>query len=218
MIGLGLLGFAMPWLGSRFYFAPEVSGAFAGALVAGAATLGGVLLQGWITRRQAREADEAARAKVKSLIVSELVVIANRLITIQRHVDNTLCGVESDAPGSMGGVDMGKFRPEILRGMPRTDAMGAELLRLSKEEIAAFVNFRLALDQTLSDMRYFLREDGETRYFDAKFVQASLNDLRTELIKLFEIIAPDQTLKSRKGGHRRAVEVLRELAQQTAPS
>ncbi len=168
-----------------------ISGAWGGALIAAGATLAGVLIAAGQTRRDAAIEARRRRHSVNALVVAEISVIADRLITMKPIIDSLMKEADHKQP-----VLLGNIRQRYIGSMPITRSISSDLALLPQNHVAAITCFLTELDLFLSDFAQFSVPSGELSYWTALFLQTRLDKMCEQLGGLFEIIAPGESTKN----------------------
>lgn len=189
LIVLALLGFLVPLLVPSTVVPGSVTGAWGGALIAGAGAMLGILISTLQSRRDAEAAHAAQRRQVKAVIVSEMNTMAKRLSTLKRAVDRALTGAPRDQV-----VVLGRIREKLVGSMPMTRSVVPQISILPEADVSAITEFLSDLDLFLSDFHELLSPNGRIPYQRAMFLQMRLAFLCGGLAALFEVLAPDHSV------------------------
>lgn len=185
----------------------DVTGAWGGALIAGAAALIGIQIATFQTRRNAISSDGKQRERVCALIVAEMTVLAERMVSIVPIIDKIMAHHPHNEP-----VSIGHLRQRVIGSMPLTRLIAPQITLLLNDQISALTRFLTELDLFLSDLGQFSAPEGSLPYWTALFLQTRLHNFCEQLSHLFEIMAPNLQITSEAGASEPAATVLGRLA------
>ncbi len=207
VIVLAIGGFLVPLVHPFGVTSSGISGAWGGALIAAGATLAGVLIAAGQARRDTVIRNDERRTKVSAVVVAEITVIADRLITIKPIIDSLLKNAPHNHP-----VALGNLREQYIGSMPITRSIASDLGLLPEEHVAAITWFLSELDLFLSDFHQFSVPSGNLPHSDALFLRSRLNQMCGQLGRLFEIIAPEKSANNPAGQSEPVGKILNDLS------
>ncbi|WP_287999501.1 hypothetical protein [Acidiphilium sp.] len=189
IIAMLLGGFLVPLLVPSAILKGSVTGAWGGALIAGASALSGVKIAEFQARRTNAEIVDGERLSIETLVIAEMTVLAERLITTIPLIKKLMINHPPDNP-----VHLGSIRPSVFGSMPLTRSVSARITILHKNKIAAITRFLTELDLFLSDLAQFSSDRGILPYGHMLFLQARLSNICEELSLLFSKIDPSHNV------------------------
>ena len=129
IIAMLLGGFLVPLLVPSAILKGSVTGAWGGALIAGASALIGVKIAEFQARRTNTEMVAGERLRIETLVIAEMTVLAERLITTIPLINKMMRNHPPDNP-----VHLGSIRTSVFGSMPLTRSVSSHITILHKNK------------------------------------------------------------------------------------
>ena len=176
-----------------------------GALFGAAALLLGNLINSVDERARAREVLEARRAKVKTLISTELINVAVDLFNVKDSLDARMQQAAQGVLITALRVDVG-----LPRGIPLSVALGAELLILQQAELDSLITLQANLEVTRQELQKASNQIAALTQTRVQGLIAGAKEDMELLAECFEAIAPQREMRLETKGQKRTSVLLRE--------